>query len=507
MASIQVVLNESYVKLVESAPKFGMCDKIGYMLGDLGFNSLQTLVNSYFMLFCVNLLGVEPAHFALIIFVCRALDACNDTFIGITVDRRAGDGRGKMRPWIKWFAIPYFLMTIAMFLDVAAFPYVARIIWLFGIYFIWAIVGTFINVPYGAMSNVITTNLFERTELSNFRSIGSTVANIGTTTIVPLLLFDAEKNPIASRFILLSITLGIFCTICLFLAHRLISERIVVPTASQKGEKINYLQVIKSFGKNRVLLAVVATYIIAKLFTQPVSTMNQYVFMVYFQDTAMLSFASLSTLAPMIVGMLLLKPLVKRFGKKNLVTWPLLGAAVSYLCTALLPMTPVSWVACQLFAAFCTIFCSLLLWSLISDAVDYQAYLTHQHNEATVYAVVTFVVFFAGSASTSIIALLLDFVGYDAAAGSLNQLPGVAEHIKMLVGIWPALGACFSFVAMKFIYNLTDDEMAKVSASLAAESKAEEIATDIASGASTGDSLRNSRGTIEGCEGNERADA
>ena len=51
---------------------------------------------------------------------------------------------------------------------------------------------------------------------------------------------------------------------------------------------------------------------------------------------------------------------------------------------------------------------NLLLWSLIADAVDYQAYLTGQRNDGTVYATITFIVFFAASASTSVIALLLE---------------------------------------------------------------------------------------------------
>ena len=69
-------------------------------------------------------------------------------------------------------------------------------------------------------------------------------------------------------------------------------------------------------------------------------------------------------------------------------------------------MTPITWIVCQLGAACCTTASGLLLWSLIADAVDYQAYLTKTRNDGTVYATITFIVFFAASASTSIIALM-----------------------------------------------------------------------------------------------------
>lgn len=465
--------NIAYIENVKNAPAFGLRDKIGYLCGDLGFNSLQVIVNSYLMLFCVNILGMNAVHFAGIVFICKALDALNDTFIGRTVDRRAPAKNGKMKPYLLWFAVPYAIFTLILFMNVHAMPYAAKIVWVLLIYFFWGIIGTFINVPYGAMSNIITTNQIERTELSNFRSIGSFAASMGTTTIAPLLLFDQNNDPIAGRFILLSVILGVFCTVCLFLAHTLIHERVLVEEVkvNENGEKINYLQVAKSFLHNRVMIAVVASYVIVKLFIQPVSTLNQYVFMTYFQDTSSLAMASLTTMGPMLLGMVFLKPLVKRFGKKALVTWPLLGSALMHGANMLLPLGPKEWIFCQLMASACITCLNLLLWSLIADAVDYQAYLTGQRNDGTVYATITFIVFFAASASTSIIALLLEAVGYDPTLGSMGQLAGVPEKIKMLGGAWPMIGALLSFVCFKFIYNVSDARMREMSEELRRKSE------------------------------------
>lgn len=465
--------NIAYIENVKNAPAFGLRDKIGYLCGDLGFNSLQVIVNSYLMLFCVNILGMNAVHFAGIVFICKALDALNDTFIGRTVDRRAPAKNGKMKPYLLWFAVPYAIFTLILFMNVHAMPYAAKIVWVLLIYFFWGIIGTFINVPYGAMSNIITTNQIERTELSNFRSIGSFAASMGTTTIAPLLLFDQNNDPIAGRFILLSVILGVFCTVCLFLAHTLIHERVLVEEVkvNENGEKINYLQVAKSFLHNRVMIAVVASYVIVKLFIQPVSTLNQYVFMTYFQDTSSLAMASLTTMGPMLLGMVFLKPLVKRFGKKALVTWPLLGSALMHGANMLLPLGPKEWIFCQLMASACITCLNLLLWFLIADAVDYQAYLTGQRNDGTVYATITFIVFFAASASTSIIALLLEAVGYDPTLGSMGQLAGVPEKIKMLGGAWPMIGALLSFVCFKFIYNVSDARMREISEELRRKSE------------------------------------
>lgn len=104
--------NIAYIENVKNAPAFGLRDKIGYLCGDLGFNSLQVIVNSYLMLFCVNILGMNAVHFAGIVFICKALDALNDTFIGRTVDRRAPAKNGKMKPYLLWFAVPYAIFTL-----------------------------------------------------------------------------------------------------------------------------------------------------------------------------------------------------------------------------------------------------------------------------------------------------------------------------------------------------------------------------------------------------------
>jgi len=454
-----------YVKHIKSAKPFNIKDKIGYLLGDLGFNSLQVLVNTYLMLFCVNIIGINAIHFSVIIFICKALDAANDTFIGRVVDLRPGSKHGKFKPFILWFAIPYAISTIILFINIASAPYWFKIVYCLGIYFIWGIIGTFINVPYGAMVNSMTSNQLERTELSNARSIGSLGANVITTTIAPLILFDAMDNPVASKFILLALILSIFTFVCLYLTHSLCRERIVVSVSkdSTEKQKIDYVKVIKTFAKNRPMIAVVLAYIIVKFFIQTTGLTNQYVFMSYYHDTGKLAAIGLGTLVPMILAMALLKPMIKLFSKKQLITWPFLIAAALYLVLAFFPVSASTWIIIQLVASFFTSFFSLLVWSLIADAVDYQAYLSGVRNDGTVYATITFLVFFISSLSTSLIAILLDMVGYDASLGS-EQVASVANNIKTLSGILPAIGCVLIFICFFLIYNMNDEKMKEISA-------------------------------------------
>lgn len=459
---VAVPSNQEYVDGIKSAPAFGIKDKLGYMFGDLGFNSLQVLVNTYLMIFFVNIVQITPVHFSLIIAICKASDAINDPFIGKVVDNKAGSKFGKYKPFLMKYLLPYLATTILLFVNLASAPYAVKIGYALITYFIWGIVGTFINVPYGTMLSSITADMKGRTDLSNFRSIGSVVANVIVTSIAPLILFDQMDNPVASKFVVLAIILSVFTAVCLFLTHILVRERIVIPDKTDEQKSINYFKIMKTFVKNRPMIAVISAYIITKFFIQTTGIMNQYVFMSHYRATEQLAALGLATLIPTLAAMVFVKPMINRFGKKKLVTWPALFVAASFAVNAIFPVSSTMYIFFQLFGQFFVGFFSLLIWSLIADAVDYQAYLTKDRNDGTIYATITFLVFLVSSLSTSMIALLLDVVGYDVALGAA-QTTEVASSIKLLGGILPVIGAVLIFVCFHFIYNMTDAEMQKIS--------------------------------------------
>ncbi len=171
----------------------------------------------------------------------------------------------------------------------------------------------------------------------------------------------------------------------------------------------------------------------------------------------------LGTLVPMVLAMICLKPLVKLFGKKKMITVPFVIAAILYAVLAIFPVSAGARIIIQLVASFFTGFFSLLVWSLIDDAVDYQAYLSGARNDGTVYATITFLVFFISSLSTSLIAVLLDAVGYDASLGSM-QAANVANNIKTMAGILPTIGCILIFICFFVIYNMNDEKMKEISA-------------------------------------------
>lgn len=50
-----------------------------------------------------------------------------------------------------------------------------------------------VNIPYGSMASVITSDSVERTSLSTFRTMGAVFANLIISAIGPLLIFVDNK--------------------------------------------------------------------------------------------------------------------------------------------------------------------------------------------------------------------------------------------------------------------------------------------------------------------------
>ncbi|MDY3005685.1 glycoside-pentoside-hexuronide (GPH):cation symporter [Anaerococcus porci] len=465
--------DKEYIVYVESASSFSIKDKLGYMFGDLGGNTLQVIVNTYLLLFMTSIVGIRAGHFAIIVAVCKALDSLNDPFIGRFTDKAAGTKYGKYNNIIRKVSVPMAIMTVMLFIDVSGFPYGLKVAWCLIIYFLWGVISSFWNIPYGTMLNSISQNQEQRAELSNFRSIGSLGANVIVQTAAPLLIFNNLNEATAQGFLILSIIGGVFSIICLFFTTRWARERIVITTSSEKKQAVNYKKLFLSFLKNRPMISIILAYIIVKFFIQTTGITNQYVFQVYFGETKTLAYAGIAQMIPMIMCMPLLKPLLKKFGKKNLITWPMIIAAVLYGLLAFVKVSPMAWVIIQGIASFFTGFYSLLIWSLIADGVDYHVWLTGERNDGMVYSIVTFVVFLVASLSTTFITLLLSSVGFQPLLQAM-QAPGVAENIRHLSAILPAIGCVLIFLIFTLIYNLSDKDMEKISIEVGHKAKIRE---------------------------------
>lgn len=435
---------------------FGMRDKIGYGLGDFGCNMSFAFINNYLMVFYVTCMGIKAKHFAIIILLAKIFDAINDPIIGGICDASKPGKDGKFKPWIKWASLPLLVSSILMFIYAPNAPYALKIAMCLGLYCMWSVAYTSVNVPYGSMQSVITTQSDERSSLSTWRSVGAMLAQIPVMVLLPKLVYDSKtSNPRGNVFIYIVGVMGLIGFVSFILLRKLTTER-VEPTVNNV-QKFNYFKTLASFFKNKPMMGVTISSVAYLALMMTVTNSMQYVFMCYFKNTKIIPIATVIAGLPIGLGIVITKPLLKKFTKKQLCTYPFaISAVAAGIATFVRFDNPYVWIAFIGVSMFGTCFYLTLMWALVADCIDYQEEKTGRREEGSIYATYSLFRKIAQGVGASIIALSLDLTGYSEKLDALSQAEGVPEKIYTMTGALPLIGALICLFSMHFLYNIKD---------------------------------------------------
>lgn len=435
---------------------FGIRDKIGYGLGDFGCNMSFAFINNYLMVFYVTCMGIKAKHFAIIILLAKIFDAINDPIIGGICDASKPGKDGKFKPWIKWASLPLLVSSILMFIYAPNAPYALKIAMCLGLYCVWSVAYTSVNVPYGSMQSVITTQSDERSSLSTWRSVGAMLAQIPVMVLLPKLVYDSKtSNPRGNVFIYIVGVMGLIGFVSFILLRKLTTER-VEPTVNNV-QKFNYFKTLASFFKNKPMMGVTISSVAYLALMMTVTNSMQYVFMCYFKNTKIIPIATVIAGLPIGLGIVITKPLLKKFTKKQLCTYPFaISAVAAGIATFVRFDNPYVWIAFIGVSMFGTCFYLTLMWALVADCIDYQEEKTGRREEGSIYATYSLFRKIAQGVGASIIALSLDLTGYSEKLDALSQAEGVPEKIYTMTGALPLIGALICLFSMHFLYNIKD---------------------------------------------------
>lgn len=440
---------------------FGLKDKIGYAFGDFGCNMSFAFINNYLMLFYVTCMGIKPKHFAIIILLAKIFDAINDPIIGGLCDAAKPGKEGKFKTWIKWASLPLLISSVLLFIYVPNAAYGVKVAMCLGLYCIWSISYTSVNVPYGSMQSVITNVPEERSSLSTFRSVGAMFAQIPVMIVLPLIVYDAEKNPRGDLFIAIVAVMGVIGFISFILLRKMTVERIE-PTVKEETQKFNYIETLSSFFKNKHMLGVTISTVSYLALMMTVTNSMQYIFMCYFKNTDLISIATIIAGLPTVLGILAVKPLSKKFTKKQLCTYPfIISAITSGIATFVRFENPYIWIALVGIAMFGSAFYLVLVWALVADCIDYQEYKTGRREESSIYATYSLFRKIAQGLGAAIISLAIGMTGYDSKLGAVEQAAGVDNKIYFMTGLLPFIGSLICLLSMHFLYKLGDTPIKK----------------------------------------------
>ena len=161
-------------------------EKIGYALGDAAAGGITWKVMSIaFPLFFTNIFGLTVADTAALMLVARMFDVVTDPLMGSLADRTQSRW-GTYRPWLIFGAIPLGLV-FALLLYTPDFGPVGKRIYAYTLYLLMMAVYTAVNVPYGSLLGVMTSDDNEKNQFSSFRMVGAYAMGFITLLSFPYL--------------------------------------------------------------------------------------------------------------------------------------------------------------------------------------------------------------------------------------------------------------------------------------------------------------------------------
>lgn len=448
-------------KKEDQVKSFNTGDKIGYALGDIGCGTFFQFVTTYLMVFYTDVLGISAAAVGTLFIVARVWDAINDPIMGIIVDKAKVNRHGKFRPYIVKFGIPMTLIGILAFTAIPGLPEGMKLPYAYVTYILFGMLYTAVNIPYGSLSSVMTRNPEERTALSTFRNIGSIVSGLIVMLVVPPLIY---KNNVAtvSGFMTCAILFTVLSTICFIFTFRLTRERIV---HEENNNKTNIKDTLKTLSKNRAFIGISLSSFAASASMFIGTSLNAYLFKEYFNNTNLIGIAGIAGMIPMFIVLPFIGKLVKRFGKKEITTFGIALAMCVYGILFITTITnPYVYIGLTMVAGLGSGIVNALTWALISDAIDYQEYLSGERNEGTIYSMYSLFRKLAQAISGGVGGFALGMLGYE--AGITQQAEGVGIGIKNVICGTNFVGLGISLLALALIFNLSKKKVEEVNETL-----------------------------------------
>lgn len=435
--------------------KFGIVDKMGYMFGDFGNDFTFVLSSVMLMKFYSDVMGVSVALIGAMMMLARIVDAFTDVAMGQIVDRSRPGKKGKFLPWIRRMCAPVafasFLMYASWFADM---PMGFKVVWMFATYLLWgSIFYTSINIPYGSMASALSGDPKERAQLSNFRTIGATLAGTFIGVVLPLVVYykDANGNQVLSgpKTTMAAGICSIGALICYILCYVMSTERIKV---EQKTEKFDLAALLKGLVTNRALVGIVVSSILMLLVQLTMQSMGTYVFPNYFRN---ITAQSVTGLVGLVTTLLLSAVIVKlqvKWGRKELATaGSLFGAVIFFIIWLTHTKNVWLYVALYAFGYLGLAAFSLICWAMIADVIDDTEIRTGERSDGTIYAVYSFARKLGQAASAGVTGFLLSLIGYSTKTAFD---PAVTKGIFDLSCLVPAGGFLILALSLWFLYPL-----------------------------------------------------
>jgi GPH family glycoside/pentoside/hexuronide:cation symporter len=160
-----------------------------------------------------------------------------------------------------------------------------------------------------------------------------------------------------------------------------------------------------------------------------------------------------------LIGAVLASPLAIRLGKKRLMRYSFILAAVSSAALFLARPTDIVLIfGLSMLTEFATGPIVVLFFAMLADAADYSEWKNHRRATGLVYSAGTLSIKFGTGVGGALTGWTLMLVGYTANAA---QTPESLMGIRLLISIFPTMAAILGLVAFHF-YPISEEKLENI---------------------------------------------
>ncbi|MDF2588961.1 MAG: transporter [Anaerocolumna sp.] len=298
---------------------------LGYLIGPSGALLLNAVLAIYLNVYYTDVLGLTKvwngAFLAIFPVVSKILDAITNVIMGYLIDRTK-TRQGKARPWLLLSAPLLMIFGILLFIVPDSSTNI-QVIWIILSYnLFYSFSYTIYNMSHNLMVPLSTRDVKARGSLSVFNNISTTmISGIGVALIFPMLIMPhigVNKN----SWILLMSIISIIALPLTLLEYYFTKERVTEEVLNTKIEEkqVAFVTQLKAIFTNKYWLLIMSFFLIQlscqSLKNTALVYYSNYVLGTY-NDGITQTFVSAIGGIPMGIGIYLVWPLAKKFGKRN----------------------------------------------------------------------------------------------------------------------------------------------------------------------------------------------
>lgn len=430
-----------------AVPMLTAKEKLAYGLGDLGANLVFQTQITFLLFFYTDVFGISAAAAGTILLISRILDAFSDPVIGAIADRTESRW-GKYRPWILWTALPLAVALVLCY-TTPELSHTGKLAWAMATCNVLMIVYAANNIPYSALSGVMTDDSRERTSLLTWRFICAMSATfiVNTFTLDLVKWFGGDDRDMGYRAAMG--VWGALAAICFGITFTGTRERISTKSRTHASLRKDLSDLSRS-GPWLALFAM-AVLIHIQLALRGGAMLHYFTHFLGRED--LFRWFNGVGLAVTMIGVLLSNPLAARLGKRTAFQTCMLLSAILLASFAMLPRDAL-WALFALQLLFQLAFGPTipLLWTMIADVADYSEWKTGRQSTALAFASIVFGMKLGLGIGSWLSGEWLEFVGYSSVGGvSASAINGIV----MIISVFPATALLVGFIVL-FLYPINN---------------------------------------------------